>query len=140
MLWRWTRVWVSVTLNGGHGEVSRALAGYAEQTLIAHLEAALGMGHQRLGEIPKSRKWSAVAAAVGHRVFRQPDASSQDVEEVADRTLDAAEAGLARCFDDPGLRYTFFLLTQIASGRPRRGLEGASRSIRNPCFRGLVAL
>ena len=71
------------------------------------------MGHQRLGDIPKSRKWSAVVAAVA--AGRTGGGTlAEEVAEVADRTLDAAEAGLARCVDDPGLRYTFFLLTQIA--------------------------
>jgi hypothetical protein len=37
----------------------------------------------------------------------------QDVELLANRTLEAAEAGLRRAVLDEGLRYTFYLLTQI---------------------------
>ena len=42
-----------------------------------------------------------------------PGSLSQGVVEIADLTLKAAEAGLRRAIADPGLRYTFYLLTQI---------------------------
>jgi hypothetical protein len=73
------------------------------------------MGHQRLGDIPKSRKWSAVVeAVVGEGVAGGgPGSLAQDVSDVADLTLDAAGAGLQRAIDDPGLRFTFYLLSQI---------------------------
>ena len=73
------------------------------------------MGHQRLGDIPKSKKWTAVVAAVAGKDAGPggPANLSQAVAEIADLTLDAAEAGLQRAIDDPGLRYTFYLLTQI---------------------------
>jgi hypothetical protein len=73
------------------------------------------MGHQRLGEIPKSRKWTAVVAAVVGDGAGAGDSESlsQAVPEIADLTLDAAEAGLQSAIGDPGLRYTFYLLTQI---------------------------
>jgi hypothetical protein len=70
------------------------------------------MGHQRLGDIPKSRKWAAVVAAVAEE-GAGAGSLGDAVLEVADLTLDAAKAGLQRAIDDPGLRYTFYLLTQI---------------------------
>ena len=36
-----------------------------------------------------------------------------DIGDVAEATLDAARQGLEKAVDDPGLRYTFYLLTQI---------------------------
>lgn len=73
------------------------------------------MGHQRLGEIPKSQRWATVVATVatgggGGGGFA---GLAQSVADIADRTLEAAEAGLERAIDDAGLRYTFYLLTQI---------------------------
>jgi hypothetical protein len=75
------------------------------------------MGHTRLGELPTGRKWKAVVEAliatqgqgeVGYGVF------ADDVGLVALKTLDAAKNGLNKALDDEGLRYTFYLLTQLA--------------------------
>jgi len=73
------------------------------------------VGHQRLGDIPKSRKWTAVIAAItGDDPKTGGSGSLSDgVLEIADLTLDAAEAGLQRAIGDPGLRFTFYLLTQV---------------------------
>jgi hypothetical protein len=73
------------------------------------------MGHQRLGDIPKSKKWSSVVeAVVGEGVpAGAPGSLVQAVSDVADLTIDATGAGLHRAIDDPGLRFTFYLLTQI---------------------------
>src|ERR1043165_1319376 len=73
------------------------------------------MGHQRLGDIPKSKKWSAVVAAVagGGTAAAGSAGLENAVSEIADLTLDAATAGLQRAIDDPGLRFSFYLLTQI---------------------------
>lgn len=73
------------------------------------------MGHQRLGDIPKTQKWQNVVAKVAGdglgaaSVVLQPDV----IQEIASETLTAAEGGLLKAIDDPGLRYTFYLLTQI---------------------------
>jgi len=74
------------------------------------------MGHQRLGDIPKSQKWEAVVASVasGGGDFGGGGPSGGFVASMADRTLDAAATGLERAIGDPGLSFTFFLLTQIA--------------------------
>jgi hypothetical protein len=74
------------------------------------------MGHTRLGDIPTGKKWKAVVAAL----TSQADSTvvfgvlSEDVELVALRTLEAANTGLNRALDDEGLKYTFFVLTQLA--------------------------
>src|SRR5437660_1267471 len=74
------------------------------------------MGHTRLGQLPTARKWKAVVEAlsamgeseVAYGVF------GSDVEMLAVKTLEAAKAGLSKALNDQGLRYTFYLLTQIA--------------------------
>src|SRR5688572_26366440 len=76
------------------------------------------MGHIRLGQIPKTREWGAVVAAVGNAGGGVNDeagaTSSQDsVATIAAKTLLAAQEGLARAIDDAGLRFTFYLLAQI---------------------------
>ena len=71
------------------------------------------MGHQRLGEIPKSNRWSTVVATVASVGSGGSPQLAQSVSHVADETLEAAAAGLERAIDDAGLRYTFYLLTQI---------------------------
>ena len=73
------------------------------------------MGHQRLGDIPKSQRWNAVVAAVagGGIGFGASSDFDEFVEGVAQHTLDAAGAGLRRAVGDVGLSYTFYLLTQV---------------------------
>jgi len=75
------------------------------------------MGHTRLGNIPTGKKWKAVVAALASS--GEPDTVtfgifSEDVELVAQTTLEAAKTGLNRALDDEGLKYTFFVLTQLA--------------------------
>jgi len=75
------------------------------------------MGHQRLGTIPTSRKWSAVVAEVAGGTpgaeGSLPLTTVDAIVDVAQRALEAAEEGLRQAIDDKGLRYTFYLLTQI---------------------------
>lgn len=70
------------------------------------------MGHQRLGTIPTSKKWAAVVDEVTGGSGQGVDAG-RFVSDVARKTLEAAEAGLQRAIDDPGLQFTFYVLTQI---------------------------
>lgn len=73
------------------------------------------MGHTRLGEIPKSRKWKDVVAFMTNAEFVSSNPVFRDeVEMIAVRTLDAAETGIEKALDDLGLRYSFYLLTQLA--------------------------
>ncbi len=73
------------------------------------------MGHQRLGTIPTSRKWSAVVAEVtgGAVGGGGGPPAAESVGDISRKTLEAAEEGLRRAIDDEGLRYTFYLLTQV---------------------------
>jgi hypothetical protein len=73
------------------------------------------MGHTRLGSIPKSKKWSTVVGlfTAGGEIAASNEALTNDVLKIANQALEAAEVGLTRAIDDAGLRYAFFLLTQI---------------------------
>ena len=74
------------------------------------------MGHTRLGTIPKTRKWrDVVEQVVGGNLASAGEASFvADMPVIAAKTLDAAQRGLERAVEDPGVRYTFYLLTQVA--------------------------
>lgn len=79
------------------------------------------MGHTRLGKIPTTRKWKAVVSLVStgsstgsSATLGSPNLVSQNIDAIASQTLDAAQGGLDAAINDLGLRYTFFLLTQIA--------------------------
>jgi hypothetical protein len=79
------------------------------------------MGHIRLGAVPKSQPWQAVVRTLAAQpsvgtIRRSPaglGAGGVDTASVAAATLDAAGAALNRAVDDPGVRYTFYLLTQV---------------------------
>ena len=73
------------------------------------------MGHTRLGAIPKLRKWNEVVEQVtGSRLTGSITSAAVNMGAVAAQTLDAAQRALDRATDDPGVRYTFYLLTQMA--------------------------
>lgn len=83
------------------------------------------MGHTRLGSIPKTRKWRAVVDMIagGRNGSDTPGgttALAKRVEPVSRQTIEAAQAALDKAIDDDGLRYTFYLLTQLVlSARER---------------------
>jgi hypothetical protein len=91
------------------------------------------MGHTRLGRIPKSRKWRAVVAQLAAPPESHASAGRERslglAAELADRTLDAASAGLRRAAQDLGLRYTFYLLTRLALTARTQDWESSLRAI-----------
>ncbi|MEP6961269.1 MAG: hypothetical protein ABI995_04280 [Acidobacteriota bacterium] len=62
------------------------------------------MGHIRLGNLPRTRKWVQVVDLL------QAGAST---ERVAAATLEASKRGLEDAARDPALTYSFWLLTQL---------------------------
>ena len=62
------------------------------------------MGHIRLGTLPRTRKWIQVLDLIG---------SGAGTPDVAAATMDASQRGLKNAPKDPGLVFTFWLLTQI---------------------------
>lgn len=62
------------------------------------------MGHVRLGRLPASKPWREVVAAI---------TDGDSIEEVAEATSKAAQAGFERAKRDPGFLEAFWLLTQL---------------------------
>src|SRR3712207_3503264 len=90
------------------------------------------MGHIRLGTIPKTRKWTAVVAAVaggGEQGARSDYAPAIDIERIATQTLDATSTGLEKAISDVGLRYTFYLLTQLVLATRRKNWQDSLKDI-----------
>lgn len=63
------------------------------------------MGHIRLGNLPRTRNWQQVVQAIGERA---------SIQKVATATLSASKRGLEGASQDIGLRYSMWLLTQVA--------------------------
>jgi len=83
------------------------------------------MGHTRLGAIPKTRKWSEVGEYVAGGSMAGPVSVASDMAAIAAKTLDAAQAGLDRAVTDLGVRYTFYLMTQVAFASRKSDWEAA---------------
>lgn len=81
------------------------------------------MGHTRLGNLPRSRKWKEVIGLV---------AIGAGADQIANAVIRAAEAGLNVAADHKGMVESFWLLTQLtaaaretdfAAGLRARGLD-----------------
>lgn len=73
------------------------------------------MGHTRLGTVPKTRKWRDIVEHVAGRTATGDVASATvAIGALAAQTLDAAQKSLDRANNDPGVRYAFYLMTQVA--------------------------
>lgn len=62
------------------------------------------MGHIRLGELPRTRKWTQVVGLIG---------GGAGTAQVANATIQAADSGLALAAKDKGVIETLWLLTQL---------------------------
>ncbi len=62
------------------------------------------MGHQRLGRLPRSRKWQQVIKLI---------AGGADVQDIAAATSIAAESSMIDAANDPTVKQAFWLITQI---------------------------
>ena len=63
------------------------------------------MGHNRLGRLPKTRRWVEVVELL--------DTSPEQTSAVASAVVEAADNRLRRLANDPALAYCFWLLTRI---------------------------
>src|SRR5690348_6580041 len=73
------------------------------------------MGHTRLGTVPKTRKWNEIVEQVaGHNLAAEVANARAGVETIAAATLRAAQNSLEKAVHDPGVLFSFFLLTQVA--------------------------
>ena len=73
------------------------------------------MGSHQLESLPARRPWKRVVGLLGEGAGMAglPGVTTGSLDAIADATLDASDAGLARAKGDDGLGYTFYLLTQI---------------------------
>ncbi|MBL8822283.1 MAG: hypothetical protein JNJ77_06805 [Planctomycetia bacterium] len=76
------------------------------------------MGHQRLGEIPKTKKWKSVVSMItgsGKGASKGGSIGSTvgSVSDVACEILSAAEGGFVEVKNDSGFCHTLYLLTQL---------------------------
>ena len=62
------------------------------------------MGHTRLGDLPKTRRWIQVMALLDE---------TTNPEEIVPKTITAAETGYLKALQDSGFKYAFWLLTQV---------------------------
>ena len=74
------------------------------------------MGHTRLGTLPKTRKWDELLKYIaGTRLPGSTVVSAaDDITAIAAQTLGKSRKALAKVAQDPGVGYTFYLLTQVA--------------------------
>lgn len=79
------------------------------------------MGHLRLGQLPKTKRWRQVI-----EVLKDDDATSQDV---AQATLFAIETGLRKAAQDEGLVTAFWLLARMADASTKPDFARQLRDI-----------
>lgn len=88
-----------------HSPVLRPVARLKLGEFLGHEDSKRGaMGHIRLGELPRTRKWSQVVALIRR---------DGDVADIAAASLDAAASGFRLAADDAGVAWTTWLLTQL---------------------------
>ena len=84
------------------------------------------MGHIRLGAVPKTQKWNELVEQIaGPNLAGTIASAAVDIGAIAAQTLDATQKGLDKAVDDPGVRYTFYLLTQVALASRTSDWQGA---------------
>jgi hypothetical protein len=77
------------------------------------------VGHQRLGDVPKTKKWTSVVEKItgggghGSSSVAAGGSPASTVSEAAREILVAAEEGFQEVKNDTGFRYTVYLLTQL---------------------------
>jgi hypothetical protein len=84
------------------------------------------MGHTRLGEVPKTHKWNELVERIsGSGRTGTVATAGVSVGVIAAQTLDATQQSLKRAATDPGVRYTFYLIAQVALAARASNWEGA---------------
>lgn len=73
------------------------------------------MGHTRLGDLPRTRRWGEVVGLL---------ANGAGAEQIANATLNAAERGLHLAADDKALVETVWLLTQLPLAARAKDMNG----------------
>lgn len=76
------------------------------------------MGHLRLGDLPRTRKWQQVVGLID---------GGAGAAQIANATISAAERGLNLAAEDSGLVETVWLLTQLPQAARSDDFAGALR-------------
>ena len=76
------------------------------------------MGHLRLGDLPRTRKWAQVVALIG---------GGAGTAQLANATISAAERGLLFAAEDAGLVETIWLFTQLPLAARSKDFPNALR-------------
>lgn len=79
------------------------------------------MGHTRLGDLPRTRRWGEVVGLL---------ACGAGTAQIANATITAAERGLNLAADDKALVETIWLLTQLPMAGRAKDLKGFVGSLR----------
>lgn len=72
------------------------------------------MGHERIGILPKSKRWRAIVSEVA-----TSDLSADSASNIARHTLDALRIHFAKLEADPSVRQAFSFLVDLATGASR---------------------
>jgi len=79
------------------------------------------MGHTRLGDLPRTRRWGEVVGLIG---------GGAGTSQIANATINAAERGLNLAAEDKALVETVWLLTQLPLAARAKSLEGFVNNLR----------
>jgi hypothetical protein len=86
------------------------------------------MGHTRLGTVPKTQQWREIVGHfTGSTLTGDVASRATSVRTIATLTLNATEEGLNKATADSGVRYTFYLMTQVALASRTSGWEDTLR-------------
>ena len=85
----------------------------SDGSLTFKLALEFEMSHTRLGTIPKTQKWNEVVRTATAFCLSGEITADEAIGTIAAQTLDAAKGALFLAARDPGVRYSFYLLTQI---------------------------
>lgn len=80
------------------------------------------MGHTRLGDLPRTRRWGEVVGLL---------ACGAGTSQVATATINAAERGLNLAAEDKALVETIWLLTQLPLAAKAKDLKGFVQALKN---------
>jgi hypothetical protein len=96
------------------------------------------MGSHQLEGLPARRPWKRVVGLLGDGagIAGLAGVTPGTLEQIADATMAASDAGLNRAKRDDGLSYTFYLLTQVAQAAKQAdfGAALARAGMRSPAL------
>lgn len=83
------------------------------------------MGHLRIGALPRTKRWSAVVAAIGEL----SGVGGSSYSEIAEKTLDASNRSLRQLPEDLALQKCFQFLVALSVAGKSTDAEGSAREL-----------